>query len=128
MPNLAEWALLVTALGGFIGTGYSLTKVRTERRKLGADAAQVVSQSAIGLLDPMNRQIDALEARLTVCNEQIDALRSKVHEVNLENDTLRATNRELQYQVRELLNEVRLYRRENPPSDSEPAQPPVGGP
>jgi uncharacterized coiled-coil DUF342 family protein len=106
---IADIILLITAVGGLGGTVYALLKVRTEKRKLGADAAQVLSQSAIGLLEPMNKQVDVLEARLDLCNKKIDQLNSEL-------DATRRENRILREQVHDLMEEIRTYRKENPSS------------
>lgn len=73
--------LLITTLGGFGGTGVLLYKAKadkkrltTETGKISADAAAVISDSAVALLKPMQDAIADLEKRLRSTTARADRL------------------------------------------------------
>lgn len=101
---------LVVGLGG-LSALVGLVKVRADKKKIlaeasktGADAAQVVAQTAIGLLGPYSEQVAMLQRRLTEASNQIDELTRRLREANTRVCAL-------ENQVQDLTNELEWFRR-----------------
>lgn len=58
-----DW-IAVTAVSGLVAALGSLGVSFSARRKNDSDAAEAISKAAQGLLDPLNKQVDALTAQL----------------------------------------------------------------
>jgi peptidoglycan hydrolase CwlO-like protein len=124
---MMELQTIVLLLGTFTGVATSavlIFKARAERKKLtnesgkiSADAAQVISNSAVALLAPMQEQITHLEARLSAANKQILDLDRQLQTTTQD---LRDTNRQLNIamdRVEELegiVERTRQRNKENP--------------
>lgn len=78
--------LTILGTGGALGAAIgSIIQWLTNRRKLSADAASVISRTAIELLDPMRAELDAARG-------EIRTLRHRISELS---DELDATRRQL---------------------------------
>lgn len=113
--NVLPWVLG----GGFITSLVALLRVRSSNRKLnaeagktGADAAAVLSSSAVALLPAMNTQVAQMEARLTAANNTITELEGKLRSAN-------TTIREMEGRLGEVLAELESMRKriESVPGD-----------
>jgi flagellar biosynthesis/type III secretory pathway chaperone len=94
----------LTALIGLLKVRADKKKILAEASKTGADAAQVVAQTAIGLLGPYSEQVTMLTRRLTEASNQIDELTTRLREANQRVGAL-------EHQVQELTNELDWFRR-----------------
>lgn len=93
---------LVVALlgGGFLG---SLVQALFQRRKLGADYADVIARSATGLLTPLAARVDELQVQLT--HEQ-----ERAHELARDLDSARDSLDQARRTIRLLLRELNAAR------------------
>lgn len=127
---MIPWEPILVALATILGGGgglYQLYSARATRKKLGAEtgeigakAAAVISDSAIGMLEPMQKTIDSLEARLDRANssahaleERLESTRRELHktrlelaEANAELEQARRTALQLQTQLDHLTRET----------------------
>jgi chromosome segregation ATPase len=119
-----ETAILIfTTLIGAIGTVYGLAKAKAEKRKITAeaekvdvDAVAVISNSAIALLGPMEKQVSNLETRLQATTQRANELENKYETVSAELDYTRKSLQEtlsrceeLETLTKNLLSELRRY-------------------
>ena len=77
--NLASIVLIITAIGGLCATATALYRLQSERKKLVAEAASMVTSSAIELLAPLKKRIDFLNTELEACRKRVRALEEKHH-------------------------------------------------
>lgn len=77
--------LLITTLGGLASTGVLIYRAKADKRrlttetgKLSADAAAVISNSAVILLKPMQDAIADLEDRLHKANARVSELEQTI--------------------------------------------------
>jgi peptidoglycan hydrolase CwlO-like protein len=75
------------------------------RRKLGADAALVLSKAAASLVDPLQQRITGLE-------KDLDRVRSKARGLENELDECRRVNVRKESQISALRDEIRELRRQ----------------
>lgn len=115
--------LYITTAAGLIGTIIGLAKFRSDKRKMeaeadkvGVDAVAVISNSAIALLGPMEKQVTGLEARLAMVTKRADELENKYETASAELDYTRksleqtlARCDELETLTKNLLAELRRY-------------------
>jgi chromosome segregation ATPase len=97
--TLGDVGQLVGALagvGGFIGGFVALVKLKHEKRKLsvdaqksGAEAVQVLSAAAVGLVGPWQAAARELEADLTKAHRHIRVLQAELESAQAEVQTLR---------------------------------------
>jgi len=73
--------LLIAAIGGFTTTAVLIYRAKAEKGKLteetgklSAEAAAVISNSALLLLEPMSDRIASLEARIKTAVERVETL------------------------------------------------------
>lgn len=86
--TVEQLALLITSLTTFGGLGGTAVliyraredkrKITNERGKLSADAAAVISDSAVALLKPMQDALTDLETRLAKSNERARVLEDRL--------------------------------------------------
>lgn len=74
-------AAVIAALGGGSGGLYAF-RISADRRKIGADAAQVLSGTAVSLLDPMRAEIDRLTTRVRDLETQVGTLNGQLQHAN----------------------------------------------
>lgn len=81
--------LLITTLGGLASTGVLIYRAKADKRrlttetgKLSADAAAVISNSAVALLKPMQDAIADLEGRLRKANDRIGELETTIERMH----------------------------------------------
>lgn len=79
--TLLQWAVAL-GLGGLVAEAL---RSFVQRRKMGADYADVIAGTAVKLLEPLNKQIQELQGKLEITQRQLAAT----------NDELTATNTEL---------------------------------
>jgi len=89
--NIAQIIIgVITALGGLGATAAAFSarstnrKLQAEAQKSGADAASVLSTTAVGLLAPMREQIVVMEGHLRSANARIQELETQVRELTAE--------------------------------------------
>lgn len=101
---------IIVAVGGggliasLITARQTKRKIANDATKSGADAASILSSSAIGLLEPMNQQIRHLEGRLSSVTSELTRVEEELRATKIENDSLRN-------EIRELMQEIRQYER-----------------
>jgi hypothetical protein len=99
-------ALLVAVLGGgFLG---SLVQGLYQRRKIGADYADVIARSATGLLRPLADRVDELQAQLV---QEQDRARQLARALD---DALESLER-ARLAIRVMRQELAQVRKENQP-------------
>lgn len=83
--DLASMILVITTLGGLATSAVLLYKAKSDKRKIvsethkiSADAAAVISSSAIALMAPMEAQINDLESRLKSATRRAEMLDKKL--------------------------------------------------
>lgn len=74
-----EWVRLCVALG-FGGVIMEVIRSYLQRRKMGADYAEVISRSAVGLLAPLEERVHDLERQLSAALAEVASLRRQVAE------------------------------------------------
>ncbi len=103
--------LLVAVLGGgFLG---SAVQGFYQRKKLGADYADVIARSATGLLKPLSDRVEELQIELTATQRQLKEERVKVR-------VLVAELGDARDEMTALRRELNATRRENRPRRGEP--------
>lgn len=85
-------ALIVTAittLGGLASTAILIYRARADKRrlttetgKISADAAAVISSSAVALLEPLKAEVAELRLRLTECTAELRETKTLLHAAN----------------------------------------------
>lgn len=105
MGELAKWLLaggggatLVAAVQAFLDR----KRVGAETEKLDADAAAVLSKTALELLEPLRKQVADLRQELGEATEQLDRVKSKADDLERQLDTCRASNRAKDEQIHAL--------------------------
>ena len=71
-------------------------------RKAGMDEAQVLANTALHLVEPLNRRLTKLEAEIETLREENRVLRLQIHELQVENRLLRDGVKRLAAQVESL--------------------------
>jgi molecular chaperone GrpE (heat shock protein) len=71
--NLTQ-LLLAGGLGGLVIEAF---RAVVQRKKMGADYAEVISQSAINLLNPLERRIKELESELAATQQELADCRAE---------------------------------------------------
>ena len=88
----ATWVAIIVPVLGFLGTVATILASRRQDRatagKTSAEALQVVQQTTLNLLDPMQRQIDQLRAENTYLVADVKELRARVDIVEDDRDVL----------------------------------------
>lgn len=91
--------LLIGTIGGVVSTAMLVYNAKAQKKKLtnesgkiSADAAAVISNSAVALLEPMRQQITDLEQRLSSANRRAGDLE---RQLNTTTKDLRHTTRQL---------------------------------
>lgn len=106
-----DWAQLLvgTGLGGILA---SVVNAVINRRRLGADAdkvdaeaADVVTKTALTLVEPLRKRIGELE-------QEVETLRTKVRETTHELDLCRDASRLKDYRIREQNDELLRLRQQ----------------
>lgn len=113
-PLVQEGFSLLVALvgGGFLG---SLVQGFMQRRKLGADYADVIARSATGLLKPLAERVDELQAQLVHEQQRAKQLSTDLTSANESLERARLAIRLLRRELRELRTEAHAHEHEQHP-------------
>ena len=94
--TLLQWAVAL-GLGGLVAEAL---RSFVQRRKMGADYADVIAGTAVKLLEPLNKQIAALQeelaatkVELAATKNELTATKAELQSVREEAHALRATMR-----------------------------------
>lgn len=90
---MPEW--LIILLGGIIASSPGIYAIFANRRKIKAEAAQIVSDAAAGMVTRMQNRLDRVEKRLEKLETKNAMLEAKVQELKAELNNLRDVLREL---------------------------------
>ena len=90
--SAATWVAIIVPVLGFLGTVATILASRRQDRatagKTSAEALQVVQQTTLNLLDPMQRQIDQLRAENTYLVADVKDLKDRLDVVEDDRDVL----------------------------------------
>lgn len=102
--------LLVAILGGgFLG---SLVRGVFQRRKLGADYANVIAESATGLLAPLKERVGELQTEVTQTRAELEQAHDKITDLLVRLDDAYNTLGQARIALADTNTEVRLLRGE----------------
>lgn len=112
MGEIAKWLLALGGGGTLVGGFQAIQarrKVGAEAVKIDADAAAVISQTALELLEPLRAQIADLKRelgeakeQLDQAKEQLDRVKAKAEDLEQNLDACRASNRTKDDQIHAL--------------------------
>ncbi|PWK81741.1 hypothetical protein C8D88_116153 [Lentzea atacamensis] len=103
----------LTVLAALVTLPWTLRKLRSDTRKTDADAAQVLSNTAIAMLEPANAEIDKLEKRLEKANSRVADLESALGKSQERVHELESEVRQLRSQVSQMSKELTEMTEEN---------------
>lgn len=90
--STSTWVAIIVPLLGFLGTVATVLASRRQDKatatKTSAEALQVVQETTLNLLDPMQKQIDQLRAENTYLQGDVKALKDRVEVVEEDRDVL----------------------------------------
>ena len=90
--STATWVAIIVPVLGFLGTVATILASRRQDRatagKTSAEALQVVQQTTLNLLDPMQKQIDQLRAENTYLVADVKDLKDRLDVVEDDRDVL----------------------------------------
>lgn len=90
--STSTWVAIIVPLLGFLGTVATVLASRRQDKatatKTSAEALQVVQETTLNLLDPMQKQIDQLRAENTYLVADVKELRARVDIVEDDRDVL----------------------------------------
>lgn len=90
--SASTWVAIVVPVLGFLGTVATILASRRQDRatagKTSAEALQVVQETTLNLLDPMQRQIDQLRAENTYLTADVKNLKDRLGIVEDDRDVL----------------------------------------
>lgn len=90
--SASTWVAIIVPVLGFLGTVATILASRRQDRatatKTSAEALQVVQETTLNLLDPMQRQIDQLRAENTCLRSDVKDLSDRVDVVEDDRDVL----------------------------------------
>ena len=101
-----SWSALAAIAVAFIAAGSGWGGAKFARRKEKADAASIITATAMSLLVPLNVEVSKLQASVLGLTDQVARLRGKV-------TTLETDNTKLQSEVALLKTDNRTLRVEN---------------
>ncbi len=105
MDSQSLVAVLVAVLsGGFLG---SIVQGLYQRRKLGADYAEVVARSATTLLEPLSARVEELQDELAKERQRVRAMAHEVAEAREQLDRARIALRMLRRELDAARQEAR---------------------
>jgi hypothetical protein len=81
--SIANVILLIGSLGGLSGAGALLT-VLLQRRKLKADAADVLTDTALVLVEPLQKRVQELDAEAQQARAEARQARTEIGEMRAE--------------------------------------------
>lgn len=70
-----EW--LIPAIAGIVAAATSWLTVRASRKKTAADASEVLTGIAVGLVTPLEEQVDKLQKELCDLEQEVKALKKE---------------------------------------------------
>jgi chromosome segregation ATPase len=79
--SLQDFAQLIAAVGGLAGVGAVIDGIR-RHRKLTIEQGQAVANSAVALVERLERRTNTLESQLTAANQRADDLSKNLSEAN----------------------------------------------
>lgn len=90
--STSTWVAIIVPLLGFLGTVATIVASRRQDKatatKTSAEALQVVQETTLNLLDPLQKQIDQLRAENTYLVADVRQLRGRVEVVEDDRDVL----------------------------------------
>lgn len=90
--STSTWVAIIVPLLGFLGTVATVLASRRQDKatatKTSAEALQVVQETTLNLLDPMQEQIDQLRAENAYLVADVKALKDRVEVVEDDRDVL----------------------------------------
>lgn len=90
--SASTWIAIIVPLLGFLGTVATIIASRRQDKatatKTSAEALQVVQETTLNLLDPLQQQIDQLRAENTYLVADVRQLRGRVEVVEEDRDVL----------------------------------------
>lgn len=111
MTDLLVAALVALLGGGFLG---SLVQGLYQRRKQGADYAEVVARSATSLLTPLAERIEALQDELGTERKRVRAMARDLDDAREQLERARTALRLLRRELAEARNELHDDERRKP--------------
>ncbi len=112
MESEALVAVLVALLGGgFLG---SIVQGAYQRRKLGADYAEVVARSATALLEPLSARVDDLQSELARERQRVRSLAQDLDDAREQLERARLALRLLRKELAAARDDVTPSERHNP--------------
>jgi septal ring factor EnvC (AmiA/AmiB activator) len=118
--NWAGILQVASGLGGLtvviaiLSLPWTLKKIRSDTRKTDADAAKVLSESAIAFLAPARAEIGELERRLRSANQRVNSLEEALRKSEQEVATLRTQVGQMTKDMTELRDENERLRDQKP--------------
>lgn len=85
--TLQDIGQLIAALGGLAGIGAVIDGIR-RHRKYSVEQGQAVTNSAVGLVERLERRANHLEGQLDQANQRADTLATRLRETNERADNL----------------------------------------
>lgn len=95
--NAATWVAIIVPLAGLVGTIITVLAARRQDKasadKTSAEALQVIQESTLALLEPLQRQVDQLRAENTYLAADVRNLKDRLGVVEDDRDVLAAAVR-----------------------------------
>ena len=101
-----NWSAIALVAVAFIAAGSGWGGAKFARRKERADAASIITATAMSLLAPLNVEVSKLQGSVTGLNSQVAQLHAKVARLETDNRTLRIENSGLRDRVATLERQI----------------------
>ena len=101
-----NWSAIALVAVAFIAAGSGWGGAKFARRKEKADAASIITATAMSLLVPLNVEVAKLQASVLGLTDQVGRLRGKVTTLETANRTLRFENSGLRDRVATLERQI----------------------
>lgn len=107
--GLTDFAQLIAALGGLAGVGAVIDGIR-RHKKLTVEQGQAVANSAVALVERLERRANTLEGQLADANQRADDLAKGLREANDHAATLQHRHDEMANSLADAQVEIRHLR------------------
>lgn len=107
--GLQDFAQLLAALGGLAGIGAVIDGIR-RHKKMSLEQGQVVTHTAVALVERLERRTNTLENQLASADERAEVLSKALREANEHADTLQDKHDHMAVSLADAQVEIRHLR------------------
>lgn len=107
--SLQDIAQLLAAMGGLAGIGAVLDSIR-RRRRMSVEQGQAVANSAVALVERLERRTGTLEGQLDEANRHVDSLSKALRDANSRATSLQTKHDHLANSLADAQVEIRHLR------------------